>query len=71
MARPTEPEITLTMSMQRLNDVLQVLGKGPFEQVAEILANFRAQAQEQINEFTAAQQQQRPGPTLVHDQPNS
>jgi hypothetical protein len=67
VARPNEPTITLTMSLQRLNEMMAVVAKGPFETVAEMIADFRTQAQDQVN--TLNQQAQQPGPRLVEPQP--
>jgi hypothetical protein len=67
MPRPSEPEITLSLPMQRVNEIMLVLSKQPFEQVAELISDIRNQAQEQIDALNS--QQRGGGPTLVRDAP--
>ena len=56
MTRPTEPEITWTLSMTQANVVLSIIGKQPFEQIADLIIELRNQAQQQLQAF----QQQNP-----------
>ena len=56
MTRPTEPEITWTLSMTQANVVLSIIGKQPFEQIADLIIELRNQAQQQLQAY----QQQNP-----------
>jgi hypothetical protein len=44
----SDPEITWTLSMTQANIILNVLGKQPFESVADLIMDLRNQAQAQI-----------------------
>ncbi len=43
-------EITLTLSVNEVNNVLGALGKGPYEVVEPIIAKIREQAMPQVQE---------------------
>ena len=45
-------EITLTLSVNEVNNVLGALGKGPYEVVEPIIAKIREQAMPQVQENT-------------------
>jgi len=45
-------EITLTLSVNEVNNVLGALGKGPYEVVEPIIAKIREQAMPQVQEVT-------------------
>jgi len=45
-------EITLTLSIAEVNNVLGALGKGPYEVVEPIIAKIREQAMPQVQEVT-------------------
>lgn len=45
-------EITLTLSVNEVNNVLGALGKGPYEVVEPIIAKIRQQAMPQVQEVT-------------------
>lgn len=53
-----EPEITWTLPLEKANVVLMLIGKQPFEQVADLIMDLRNQAQAQLQSF---QQQQAGG----------
>lgn len=42
-------ELHFKFSMERATLILKYLGKGPFEEVAETIADMQAQAQPQLN----------------------
>jgi hypothetical protein len=46
--RPPEPEITWTLPMAQANMVLAIIGKQPFETVADLIMELRNQATAQI-----------------------
>lgn len=45
---PRPPDITITLPLEAVNLMLQVLGKAPYEQVADLVMAVRSQAQQQI-----------------------
>ncbi len=49
-------EITLTLSVNEVNNVLGALGKGPYEIVEPIIAKIREQAMPQVEPPKAAQE---------------
>lgn len=46
----------LKLSLQEVNAVLGALGKGPFDQVADLINNIRQQAEPQIPRMQAEQE---------------
>jgi hypothetical protein len=48
MSRPPEPEITWTLPLPQANMLLAIVGKQPFEQVADLIIELRNQATAQI-----------------------
>jgi GAF domain-containing protein len=56
MTQPSNnPEITLVLDLNRVNQIMMFLGKQPFEVVADLIVDIRNQAGTQIQ---LAQQQQ-------------
>jgi hypothetical protein len=42
------PEITLKLTLDKVNAILQSLGQGPFVQVADLIGEIRTQASGQL-----------------------
>ena len=47
--------ITLNLKVPQVNIILNMLSKGPYVEVADIIAAIQAQAQPQVENFTASQ----------------
>lgn len=61
------PTITWTINLEQANLVLQVLGKGKFDRVADVVLGLRQQAQQQVEKMqqqAQAQQQAQEGDVL-------
>jgi hypothetical protein len=52
------PTITWTINLEQANLVLQVLGKGKFDRVADVVLGLRQQAQQQVQKMQQEAQQQ-------------
>jgi hypothetical protein len=46
--------ITLTLSVQEVNQILGALGQAPFVQVVELVGKVKQQAEAQVNQQPAA-----------------
>jgi hypothetical protein len=68
------PMIALEMPLDAFNKVQGILAKRPFEEVADLVLNFRAQVGTQIERITAQQREEAelasrpppPPPTRLH-----
>jgi hypothetical protein len=47
--QPQAPQVQLHVSIKDVETILQVLGKQPFEQVADLFMNIRQQTMSQLN----------------------
>lgn len=70
----TNPGITLEMPLDAFNKVQGILAKRPFEEVADLILNFRAQVKVQVERIAAEQRAEAeqaarpapPAPTRLH-----
>jgi hypothetical protein len=71
MTPMNNPTVTLTMSLETFNDIQRVLGRQPFEEVADTLLTFKHQVQGQLDALAREQAAQMlppaPRPHLVPD----
>lgn len=56
MPRVNEPEITWTVSIEKANMMLAIIGKQPYDQVTELIHELRQQAAVQLAQHQAAHQ---------------
>ena len=50
---PTAPDITLNLPLDQINALLALMGSHPYNQVADLITNIRAQAGQQIQHLQA------------------
>jgi len=62
--RGTNPDITLTMPLDDLNKALGLLGTHPFNDVADLIFDWRNQTSQQIQQLQQRQQQAAQGEPL-------
>ena len=55
-----QPEITWVLPMDQANTILNILGKQPYETIADLIMNLRMQAQPQVEQF-----QRMPSPDMT------
>jgi hypothetical protein len=60
MPQPRNPDISLTLDMEAVNKMLRILGRQPFEDVADLIMDIRQQAAPQLQQAASANGEDRP-----------